>query len=189
MELTIDGMKYPVIKFEEENEELEEKKEEHISVIKYIKINLKTTYETLETCQDELMCVDKLRQSVKLVTETDHEMECVKSKNTFLSIEAEHHMKYRNNYYQRNNFYRLTMEDLAQLEDLSTKFSFFLRRSTKRRCLNRMIWVAWRNNTGNQTTVALMEIAEPPRHPAIDNDSSRWSLISFFLSLFYSLML
>ena len=102
-------------------------------------INLKTTNEGLKSCQEEIMmCVDKLHDSVKLVAETDHELGYVKSKNAFLNIEAEHHMKYRNNYYERNNFYGLIMDDLAQLEDLTTQVSFFRRRSTKRRYLNRI---------------------------------------------------
>ena len=124
---------------EEEKEELEEEKEEHILLIKDMKINLKTTDEKLKRRQAEvIVCVDKLHESVKLVAETDHELEYVKSKNTFLNSEAEHHMKYRNNYDQRKNFYGFIMEDLAKLEDLTTQFSIFRRRSTKRRYLNRI---------------------------------------------------
>ena len=138
-EKQLETMTYRVEELEDEKEELEEENEEHMLVIKGVKINLKETYEQLKRCQEEvLICVDKLHESVKLVAETDHQLEFVERHNKSLSTGAEHQMKYRKNYYDRNNFNGLIMEDLAQLEELITQFSFFRRKSDKRRCLNRI---------------------------------------------------
>ena len=124
---------------EEDKKELEEENEEHMLVIKDVKINLKDTNEKLKRCQEEVFIwADKLHESVKLVAETDHQREIVERHNKSLSTEAEHQMKYRKNYNDRNNLSGLIMEDLAQLEELITQFSFFRRRSDKRLCLNRI---------------------------------------------------
>ena len=118
-------------------QELEEENHQQALRVKEMEMNAETTKERIK---DETV-LDADNTNVKQLADAEDEVEHLKYENLTVNINNEYLTKYKENYYKRKQYHGYIMEELENLEGLTTRFSFFRKRETKRRSFRRIRYI------------------------------------------------